>query len=75
MNPTGCHNPEHLFKITDKAKIEDPNHKPVILMSSDGCSFPQKARNVELAGGAVALIYYKNDKDLEDVIMSDDGSG
>lgn len=39
------------------------------------CSFVKKVRNMESIGVAVAIIIDNSDEDIENVIMSDDGTG
>jgi hypothetical protein len=40
-----------------------------------GCTFVQKVRNMEDAGVAVAIIVDNKSEGVDDIIMSDDGSG
>lgn len=35
----------------------------------------RKVRNIENVGGAVAIIYDNTDEDVENIVMSDDGTG
>ena len=56
----------------------DPDNvlSPIFLVDRGGCTFVTKVRNIEKAGGSLAVII--DDKDFEDarnVIMSDDGTG
>ena len=39
------------------------------------CSFVTKVRNIEHAGGRLALVIDKNDENVKNVIMVDDGNG
>ena len=39
------------------------------------CSFVQQVRNIERAGGALAVIIDNKNEDIKDLILSDDGSG
>jgi hypothetical protein len=39
------------------------------------CSFVTKVRNMEEAGVAVALIVDDSNEDVDDIVMSDDGTG
>ena len=39
------------------------------------CSFVQKVRNMEDAGVAVAIVVDNSDEDINQIVMSDDGSG
>jgi hypothetical protein len=39
------------------------------------CSFVTQTRNIENAGGAMALIIDTNEEDISDIILSDDGTG
>jgi len=46
-----------------------------MLAKGSGCSFVQKVRNMEEAGAAVAIIISEIDASIDDLVMSDDGSG
>ena len=49
---------------------------PMILVMSGNCSFVTKTRNVEKAGGAVAIIGDgEHDYLAADSVLGDDGSG
>lgn len=39
------------------------------------CSFVKKARNMESIGVAVAIIVDDQEEDVENIVMSDDGTG
>jgi len=39
------------------------------------CSFVTKVRNIEKAGGSLAVIIDDSNNDIRDIIMSDDGTG
>ena len=53
---------------------QDGNIRKVILVESGGCSYVQKARNIQQVGGDLALVYNQKWKKTE-TLMSDDGSG
>lgn len=44
-------------------------------MDRGECSFVKKVRNIEKAGGSLAVIIDNSDYDVKDIIMSDDGTG
>lgn len=49
---------------------------PIIMLDRGNCSFVTKVRNVQLAGGHLALIININPlEEVSDVIMADDGRG
>lgn len=48
---------------------------PFILADRGGCSFVQKVRNMEDAGAAVGIVVDNSDENIEDIVMSDDGTG
>lgn len=48
---------------------------PFILADRGGCSFVTKVRNIEDAGAAIAIVIDSSDEPIEDVVMSDDGTG
>lgn len=47
----------------------------VIFVERGNCSFVTKTRNVQKAGGQLAIIMNNNNMDLEEVFLSDDGTG
>ena len=63
------------IKITGEG---DPDNEPspIVVVKRGECSFVKKVRNIEHAGGALAVIIdNKEDERTEDVIMVDDGTG
>lgn len=46
-----------------------------MLADRGGCSFVTKVRNMENIGAAVAIVIDNSSENIEDVVMSDDGSG
>jgi len=48
---------------------------PIFLVERGGCSFVTKVRNIEKAGGSLAVIIDDSNNNVRDIIMSDDGSG
>lgn len=73
QNPDGCNDYNMIF---DGVGDPDTDPSPIVLVNRGKCSFTQKARNVEHAGGRLALIMDdKIGENPEDVIMVDDGSG
>jgi E3 ubiquitin-protein ligase RNF13 len=53
----------------------DGDITPFFILQRGGCSFVKKVRNLENIGVAVAIIIDNTDKEIEDVMMSDDGTG
>jgi len=45
------------------------------LVERGECSFVTKVRNIEKAGGSLAVIIDNSGYDVKDIIMSDDGTG
>jgi hypothetical protein len=48
---------------------------PIFLVDRGDCSFVAKVRNVEKAGGSLAVVIDNTDENVKDIIMSDDGTG
>ena len=49
---------------------------PTIMIDRGSCHFTKKVKNVEAAGGAIAVIINNEQyNDVEQIIMADDGSG
>lgn len=46
-----------------------------MMVERGGCHFVTKSRNIAKAGGKVALVIDTKNEDIENVIMSDDGTG
>ena len=46
-----------------------------MLADRGDCTFVQKVRNMENAGAAVGIVVDNSNEDINDIIMSDDGSG
>ena len=70
-NADGCH--DFTIKI-DGTGDPDDTPSPIVLVHRGNWSFVQKARNVERAGGSLAIVINKDD-DIKDFVMVDDGSG
>lgn len=73
-NKYGCNE----FKINISGEADpDADPSPLVLVERGGnCSFVQKVRNVEHAGGRVAIIIDSRvDENVENVMMVDDGTG
>lgn len=71
-NPTACNElPEQTYKVDADGDIT-----PFIIAErGGGCSFVRKVRNMENVGAAVAIIYDNSDEEVENIVMSDDGTG
>lgn len=73
QNPDGCE--DFTIKITGEGD-PDTSPSPIVLVHRGGCPFVKKVRNVEHAGGALAVIIDNNDQEIvERIIMVDNGSG
>ena len=48
---------------------------PIFLVERGDCSFVTKVRNIEKAGGSLAVIIDNTALNIKDIIMSDDGTG
>lgn len=53
----------------------DDDLSPIFLVERGNCSFVTMARNIERAGGALALIIDTKSENVTDIILSDDGTG
>jgi len=72
-NKDGCH--EFSINITGEGD-PDTSPSPIVLVERGNWSFVQKVRNIEHAGGALAIIIDNKKKEMVDhVIMVDDGTG
>lgn len=70
-NADGC----KPFGQFDYSKDPDDVPSPIIIVKRGGCHFVKKARNVEHGGGSLAVIIDSQAEDVNNVIMSDDGTG
>jgi hypothetical protein len=48
---------------------------PIFLVDRGHCTFVTKVRNIERAGGSLAVIIDDSFEDVNKIIMSDDGTG
>ena len=48
---------------------------PFLLADRGGCSFVDKVRNMEDAGAAVGIVIDNSDENIEEIVMSYDGTG
>lgn len=48
---------------------------PIFLVERGDCTFVTKVRNIQKAGGSLAVIIDDLNEDVDNVIMSDDGTG
>jgi hypothetical protein len=70
-NPKGCDEyTERQFE-----KDADGDITPFMIAERGDCSFVKKVRNMENIGVAVAIIIDDQEENIENVIMSDDGTG
>ena len=54
---------------------DDKHPTPIILVDRGNCAFVKKVRNIEHAGGRLAIVMDHKKEDISSVIMSDDGTG
>lgn len=74
--------PDQPFKRRN-AKLEDQTEEqivenflpPFMIADRGDCSFVKKVRNMEDAGVALAIIVDNTNEEIEDIVMSDDGTG
>lgn len=72
-NPDGCN--KFSINITGFGD-PDATPSPIVLVTRGNCPFVKKVRNIEHAGGSLAIIAdNKPGERVESVIMVDDGSG
>ncbi len=48
---------------------------PIFLVDRGRCTFVTKVRNIQKAGGSLAVIIDDTTEDVSKIIMSDDGTG
>ena len=74
-NPDGC----EAFSLRQHNKesedFVDRLTTPIVFVERGNCSFVQKVRNVERAGGSLAVIIDNHYEDIQNVILPDDGTG
>jgi PA domain len=71
QNPNACNE----FKERTFDTDADGDITPFFIAERGGCSFVKKARNMENIGVAVAIIVDNNEENVDNIIMSDDGTG
>ena len=73
-NSKGCKKFEGQY--LDREGDPDQDFSPIVLVERGNCSFVTKARNIQELGGALALIVNnRDDRNPDEVIMIDDGTG
>jgi hypothetical protein len=65
---------DHAYDYT-KTEQGETFLTPFMIADRGGCSFVQKVRNMEDAGAAVGIVIDNSEEDVENVVMSDDGTG
>ena len=70
-NTRGCEAYEERKFETDS----DGDVTPFMIAERGDCSFVKKVRNMENLGVAVAIIIDDQEENIENVVMSDDGTG
>ena len=74
-NPDGC-DPFSLRQHNKESEdFVDRLTTPIVFVERGNCSFVDKVRNVESAGGSLAVIIDNYNEDINNVILSDDGTG
>jgi hypothetical protein len=48
---------------------------PIMIADRGSCSFVTKVRNMQNLGAAVAIVVDNSDEDINEIVMSDDGTG
>ena len=71
-NENGCK--EFETEITGEGD-PDTSPSPIVIVERGDCSFVKKVRNIEHAGGSLAIIIDNKNEIVEKVIMVDDGTG
>lgn len=71
-NQYGC---DHSNFTNDFSGDPDGILTPIFLVDRGQCKFVTKVRNIERAGGSLAVIIDDQFEDVNKVIMSDDGTG
>ena len=51
------------------------SHTPIMIADRGSCSFVTKVRNMQELGAAVAIVVDNTDENIQDIVMSDDGTG
>lgn len=73
-NKSGCSEFGNI--ILDREGDPDSDFSPIVIVDRGNCTFVRKSKNVQQLGGALALIVNNEpNRDPEDVIMIDDGTG
>tara|TARA_B110000285_G_scaffold228816_1_gene292414 strand:+ start:7 stop:330 length:324 start_codon:yes stop_codon:yes gene_type:complete len=72
-NPHGC--TKQMNFTNDFSGDPDDDLSPIFLVERGNCSFVTMARNIEKAGGALALIIDTKSENVSDIVLSDDGTG
>jgi hypothetical protein len=70
-NPKACEKVKPVNFTVDA----DGDVTPFFIAERGGCSFVKKVRNLEDIGVAVVIIVDESEEDIENIIMSDDGTG
>lgn len=71
-NELGCTE----YSIDDKAELErSADLTPFFFAKRGDCSFVQKVRNMENIGVAVGIVIDDKAETVENILMSDDGTG
>ena len=70
---------EHKFACEefsdDVSLVRSDDVSPIMLANRGECSFVQKVRNMENIGVAVAIVIDNRAEMIDEILMSDDGTG
>ena len=68
--------PDQEFKTRTEDLDDDYTYLPPFMVADRGdCSFVKKVRIMEEAGVALAIIVDNTNEDIDNIVMSDDGTG
>lgn len=65
----------HSFSIPEKVGTYQDSYLPVVMVDKGKCSYVQMTRNVQKAGGFFALIINDTPGEVENIRVTDDGTG
>lgn len=74
-NPYGCETGSGFLDDFDLMGDPDGIITPIIMVKQSNCSYVTQTRNIEMGGGALAIIIDTLEEDISDIILSDDGTG
>mmetsp|Transcript_13087 Transcript_13087/g.22086 ORF Transcript_13087/g.22086 Transcript_13087/m.22086 type:complete len:415 (+) Transcript_13087:46-1290(+) len=63
------------YQNDEEVSFNDILGVPFMIANRGGCSFVQKVRNMEDAGFALGIVVDDSEENIDEIIMSDDGTG